>query len=257
MAKIFEGQSPEHARAPKFHWCRHSLAGKPSSDSRCSLHACRYISGRGSITPVHPEDVGFNSINFCCGAGTGEIDDGAHKKWFFFCGKPDSVGDADSQFAKDKVRHPELEEVIDKLFGPIIEQEEQGGDFTNTCSSKAAHRQYFISEEHLLESKIPFTTFIQKPGDCVVTGPYSYHQVVNTGVMLNESVNFCPRPLLGDYRWRALALLEQEGLCYWCKKNRVLSLAAIQNLTRADNSACASHLVAKYIGLLYAGLESD
>ena len=115
-----------------------------------------------------------------------------------------------------------------------------------------------MSDKTLENFGIKYVKHRQVPGELVVTYPSSIHQVINKGIMINESINYCPKALMGEFRWRGVAKIQEDDLrtekevelvkdkkgkqtevelklCYNCLKDRCLGLSMLQQLNPNDS----------------------
>ena len=155
----------------------------------------------------------------------------------------DSLPATDPKFRGDVIGHPKLEEAIAETWKYLLEDPQR----SDVCAAQHCHRQIFVSEETLNRHKIDYVKYRQVPGHIVVTGTRSIHQVVNTGVLMNQAINLCPRALIGEFRWRTLAKVMEPGICYECLRSRCVTLTMLQQLNSTEivPRACnvAAHLV--------------
>lgn len=118
-----------------------------------------YNSGvKSSCFPLHTEDCDLYSANQCVF--------GDPKVWFIF-----NAAQYEEIIAFSKELH-------EKAFDP--------------CSNPLRHKHSFITMEAFNRKKIPFTRIEQEPGDTIVLDAKAFHCGYNSGLNLNQAINFMP-----------------------------------------------------------------
>ncbi|KAH0438426.1 JmjC domain-containing histone demethylation protein [Colletotrichum camelliae] len=120
----------------------------------------------GTCTPMHIEDAGLPSVNM--------VRWGSPKVWLII--EPGSSR-----------RFEEL--VASKATSRKTSGHRQALYGRNTCSQFIRHSNILFSRETLNDWGIKYSIAVCKPGELIVTLPYTYHQVVNLGTNLAESTN--------------------------------------------------------------------
>ena len=142
------------------------------------------------------------SLNYCSGRGWNGDDVGATKEWTFIVGE--ELKTDNKEFAGELIGHSALERAMRAKWGYLLADPK----YADKCSSLRCHRQIFLSDKTLDDFGVKYVKHHQQPGELVVMFPASIHQVINRGIMINEAINYCPKALLGEFRWRALAKSE-------------------------------------------------
>ncbi|KAH9226518.1 hypothetical protein K456DRAFT_1798110, partial [Colletotrichum gloeosporioides 23] len=120
----------------------------------------------GTCTPMHIEDAGLPSVNM--------VRWGSPKTWLII--EPGSSRRLE-EFAASRTLGGKTSGGRRRSYG------------RKTCSQFIRHANILFSQETLDGWGIKYSIVVCKPGELIVTLPYTYHQVVNLGMNLAESTN--------------------------------------------------------------------
>ncbi|KAL3291811.1 JmjC domain-containing histone demethylation protein 3D [Colletotrichum asianum] len=120
----------------------------------------------GTCTPMHIEDAGLPSVNM--------VRWGSPKTWLII--EPGSSRRFE-EFAASRT------------LGGKTSGGRRPSHGRKTCSQFIRHANILFSQQTLDSWDIKYSIVVCKPGELIVTLPYTYHQAVNLGMNLAESTN--------------------------------------------------------------------